>query len=185
MSLVSSLWRKSALLTFGGFNEQMLYGDDADLHIRALLAGLRFCQFPQHLPDIFIRRSDLPRITGGASSAALLESRLVRLTQVQRALRDGGAAEDLLKLWQSQYFMEGEFLLFNQRDPAIWLNKLWQQWRVEYPRGGWRQRLAGLYFIWSAFWRDRWYLQVRMARRVVSVLLPQSWFPVSHQKGTR
>lgn len=172
----SSFWRRAALQRIGGFNELVMYGDDADLHIRALLSGLRYCQYPRHLPDIFIRRSAVPRITGGQVSDSLLQSRLVRLSQVRRALCGAQCAPRLLQLWQSQYFMEGEFLLFNRAVDGVWLGRLYRQWRDEYPQVSWHRWLAEMYFGWSMFWRDRWYLQVRLARRLAMLLLPNEWF---------
>jgi hypothetical protein len=156
-----------------------MYGDDADLHIRALLAGLRFETYPAATADIFIRRSDAPRITGTGNTPGLLESRLVRLTEGRKALEAAAATPELLDLWEGQYFMEGEFLLFNQPQPQFWLNKLFTQWKRDYPHSSLRQKAARLYLRWSAFWRDRWYLQVRLARKAMLQLLPAEWFPVT------
>jgi len=180
----SSCWRRAALQQIGGFNELVLYGDDADLHIRALLSGLRYRQYPQHAADIFIRRSAVPRITDGQVSDSLLQSRLMRLTQVRQALIQAGSEPGLLQLWESQYFMEGEFLLFNRAADPVWLGRLCQQWRAEYSQLNWRRWLAEQYFGWSMFWRDRWYLQVRLARRLAMLLLPNAWFGVVRAGGS-
>jgi glycosyltransferase involved in cell wall biosynthesis len=179
----SSCWRKSALQTIGGFNEAVMYGDDADLHIRALLAGLRFETYAAAPPDIFIRRSDAPRITGSGCSPALLESRMVRLTEGYKALVAAGAGPELLRIWEGQYFMEGEFLLFNQPSPGLRLTQLIEQWQQHYPRGNWQQKAAALYLRWSSFWLHRWYLQVRLARKAMLRLLPDDWFQVHRTSG--
>jgi len=175
----SACWTKSALRRIGGFNEAVMYGDDADLHIRALLAGLRFVQLSDRKADIFIRRSDVPRITGTVTglSDPLLQSRVVRLTQGTVAIVQAGADPRLLRLWQSQYFMEAEFLLFNVPDSSRRLRSLIQQWRMDFPQEGWRIMLTATYLGWCEFWRSRWYLQVRLARRIVMCVLPECWFP--------
>lgn len=179
----SSFWRLQALTRLGGFNELVMYGDDADLHIRALLSDLPFRQMLQHSADVFIRRSDAPRITGGQVSDTLLRSRLERLTQVWLALKRANSPPRLLQLWQSQYFMEGEFLLYNRAVGSDWLGRLCDQWQMQYPLAGWRRRFAVFYLRWAAFWRDRWYLQVRLARRAAMLLLPAEWFPVAAAGG--
>jgi hypothetical protein len=175
----SGLWTRQALQRLGGFNERIMYGDDADLHIRALLIGLEFRQFPAQPPDVFVRRSDAPRITGSGHSDALLESRLIRLSEGTRALVAADAGNDLRKIWEGQYFMEGEFLLFNVAQPAPWLQHLVRQWKRDFEKtpGSGRRSLASWYLTWCTWWKNRWYLQVRLARQLMLRCLPLTWFP--------
>ena len=180
----SACWKKNALQQIGGFNEAVMYGDDADLHIRALLFGLHFTQAAELKADIFIRRSDVPRITGPEFGLCdtLLNSRLVRLSQGTRAIVQAGADANLLQLWHSQYFMEAEFLLFNLADSSHWLQRLMQRCRMDFPQVSWRIMLTACYLSWCQFWRDRWYLQVRLARRIMMCVLPTCWFPQHHSR---
>ncbi|MFM7830855.1 MAG: hypothetical protein ACKPJD_03655, partial [Planctomycetaceae bacterium] len=74
----SVLWRRAALESIAGFNEAVMYGDDSELHARALISGIGFEIQPAQLPDVFIRRSAVERITNTVSDG-LLNSRLKRL----------------------------------------------------------------------------------------------------------
>jgi glycosyltransferase involved in cell wall biosynthesis len=173
----SPLWRRTAFQGIGGFNPGVLYGDDADLHIRALLAGTRFLQCPNAVADVFIRRSDAARITN-TCDAAMLQSRRVRLTEGQLILRAMKASCSLHSIWQGQYFMEGEFLLFTQDDPRDALLKLKEAWDQDYP-GITPRRSVGWMYLWlAALLKRRCYFAVRVMRRLLMILLPESWFPV-------
>ncbi|MFM8478590.1 MAG: glycosyltransferase family 2 protein [Planctomycetaceae bacterium] len=182
----SGLWTRQALQRLGGFNERVMYGDDADLHIRALLTGLTFQQFPAQPPDVFVRRSDAPRITGSGHSVALLESRLTRLSEGTRALAAADAGDDLRLTWEGQYFMEGEFLLFNVENPRPWLRRLLRQWQQDFEKypGTGRRRLVLWYLTWCTCWKTRWYLQVRLARQLMLLCLPPTWFPPRSSTGS-
>jgi glycosyltransferase involved in cell wall biosynthesis len=181
----SGLWTRRALQRLGGFNERVMYGDDADLHVRALLTRLAFRQFPSLPPDVFVRRSDAPRITCSGHSDALLQSRLTRLSEGTMALAAADAADNLKMIWEGQYFMEGEFLLFNVEQPVAWLRRLQQQWQSDFgtASGRFRRRLGLCYLTWSSWWMNRWYLQVRLARRLMMACLPGSWFPPENPAG--
>jgi glycosyltransferase involved in cell wall biosynthesis len=172
----SPLWRRTAFQRIDGFNPRVLYGDDADLHIRALLAGTRFLQCPEALKDVFVRRSDAARITNSCSEA-LLESRRVRLTEGQRALRTMDAPSPHHKVWEGQYFVEGEFLLFTQKNSKQELLKLREMWDKDYPGFSW-QRTLGWSYLWLAVsLKCRFYFLLRLLRRLMMIMLPQSWFP--------
>lgn len=173
----SPLWRKSAFQSVGGFNPAVMYGDDAELHIRALLLGLRFLQYPMAAVDVFIRRSDAARITNSCDTA-MLESRRVRLTEVQRALRATKASDWQHEIWEGQYFSECEFLLFTQRKPRVGLRELKRLWDRDYPGLSIRRCIAWIYIRLALLFRQRCYLVVRILRRFVMVVLPESWFPI-------
>jgi glycosyltransferase involved in cell wall biosynthesis len=113
----SPLWKKSAFLRIGGFNEELMYGDDSDLHYRALHLGLTARLFADMLPDIFIRRSTVPRITNSLT-ADLIASRLQRLREGARFLRTSPRHPAHAAIWEGQYFVEAEFLLFNDAQPS-------------------------------------------------------------------
>ena len=172
----SPLWRKAAFERIGGFNPRVLYGDDADLHIRALLGGIRFLQCPEAPSDVFVRRSDAARITNSCNEA-LLESRRVRLTEGQRALRVMDAASQYHEVWEGQYFVEGEFLLFTQKNPYQQLAKLKEIWAQDYPGFTWRRRLGWSYLCLAVSLKPRCYFLLRLLRRLVMIILPECWFP--------
>jgi glycosyltransferase involved in cell wall biosynthesis len=170
----SPIWRRDTFLQLGGFNENVVYGDDADLHLRAVLAGLSIARFPYALPDVFVRRSNEDRITSGLTDA-IAESRIVRLREgtslLQREKRT-----DLLTVFEGQYLVEAEFLLFNATDPAPLIAHVLEQWREDYPHS--RQlKPATWYLRLAVAARNRAYFVLRMARRAMRSLLPQAFFP--------
>jgi glycosyltransferase involved in cell wall biosynthesis len=172
----STLWRREALRKLGGFNERVMYGDDADLHIRALLSKLSFLEYPDAVPDVYIRRSEAARITNSCGPK-LLESRRVRLDEGTRNLEKYRASGSLTELWEGQYFVEGEFLMFTQEGAQQELLSLLKLWSKNYPASSQRIRLASLYFRLGYFFRQRWYLAVRLARRLAMQIFPTGWFP--------
>lgn len=172
----SSLWRREKLQSLTGFNEAVMYGDDADLHIRALLSGIRYRQFPNEPPDIFIRRGEVKRITNTLNSK-LLDSRITRLEEGTKALVNANASSELCTLWEGQYFMEGEFLLFNKPFPRQDLHHLIATWNIAYPNSKRRIWLANLYFQTACTCNSRFYIATRIMRRIMMKLLPPSWFP--------
>lgn len=175
--VTSPLWKRSALLALAGFNEQVHYGDDAELHLRALLAGLAVRQFPDALPDAFVRRSDLARTTN-TISPELIESRRERLREGSRLLRQPPTAS-FLAVWEGQYFVEAEFLLFNIPQPAEAVDRVLDDWqRATSP--GWRRRLVvRSYFALALVSKPHVYLVLRAARRLAMTLLPPDYFPTA------
>jgi glycosyltransferase involved in cell wall biosynthesis len=172
----SVLWKKSAFLRIGGFDENLLYGDDSDLHLRAVLSGLGVCKFPEALPDVFVRRSSEPRITN-SESAELLQSRLERLSAGTRFLRTSPRLAPYLPVWAGQYFMEGEYLLFNMNDPGPMLSRLLDVWKHDAPGPQQWYFLARAYFTAAVTLRDKAYFGVRIGRRIAKVVFPEAFFP--------
>jgi glycosyltransferase involved in cell wall biosynthesis len=170
----SPMWRRSAFLNLGGFNQRIMYGDDSDLHLRAVLGKLRIAKFPAALPDVFVRRSNEDRITSGMK-AEVMESRLVRLAEESRLLLSSETAE-LRRVFEGQYFAEAEFLLFNAPDPSAGIARVLKQWGQDYPFSR-NRRLASLYLRVALEIRDSFYLGLRIARRMIRTVLPQSFFP--------
>ncbi|MBA2707454.1 MAG: glycosyltransferase family 2 protein [Gemmatimonadaceae bacterium] len=171
----SPLWKKSSLLGFGGFNEEVIYGDDSDMHLRALLSGIAARQYPESLPDVFVRRSEAPRITNSLSPA-LVESRRVRLREGTRFLKDTPTASGLLRCWEAQYFAEAEFLLFNHREATEPVGKVLDAWESEFSPAVSLRRTVRAYFAAALACRRRAYLMVRIARRIVMRLVPPAFF---------
>jgi glycosyltransferase involved in cell wall biosynthesis len=170
----SPIWRRSAFLSLGGFNERIIYGDDSDLHLRALLAGLRIAKFRDALPDVFVRRSNDDRITSGMKPE-IIESRLTRLSETSRLLRTRGF-HSLLDIFEGQYFVEAEFLLFNAatRNPDI--TRVLDQWRADFPASKYRN-IARWYLQLAIMMRNHAYFGLRIMRRVIRELLPATFFP--------
>lgn len=172
----SPIWRKAAFQRVGGFNPLVMYGDDSDLHIRTLLAGTSYRQFPTAQPDVYIRRSQTLRITNRCDFT-LLESRRVRLREGFRALNAVNATLRQHETWEGQYFAEGEFLLFTQDHPMPDLTELKRIWVQDYPHSILRRWIAWNYLTISVQLRHPCYLAVRILRRLAMVILPVTWFP--------
>jgi glycosyltransferase involved in cell wall biosynthesis len=172
----SPLWRTSVLRTLGGFNETVFYGDDSDLHIRALIGHFRAIEFPEEMPDLFIRRSTEERITNSLSDF-LLDSRLTRLTEGSAALRRGNASLEAAQIWEAQYFVEMEFLVFHIAENRDRIRRLRLLWKKEHSPGLGR-RLAVFFYVTVAIaCRRRAYFVLRIARRLAMILLPTEFFP--------
>jgi hypothetical protein len=171
----SPLWKKSAFTALGGFNERLIYGDDSDLHLRAIIEGHRIRKFPDAVPDAFVRRSSAPRITN-TLDAGTIASRLTRLSAGARLLTNA-RNKAYSDAWEGQYFMEGEFLLFNVANPAKAVSDLLETWVRDYPRPNFRRTLARAYFSVVLRSQDHAYFVVRLARRALMLLLPAEYFP--------
>lgn len=172
----SPLWKREALLRLCGFNEAVFYGDDSDLHLRALVTGLRIELHPDALPDCFIRRSDTPRITNSITPA-LIESRRLRLREGSRFLRGHPEAWHLWAAWDGQYFVEAEFLLFNHRPSKAAIQHVLSDWIIDCSPPAGRRWIVTSYLRIARLSRDRAYLILRLARRLAMNFLPESNFP--------
>lgn len=171
----SPLWRKSALVKSGGFNEKLLYGDDSDLHIRALLRAVRFEKFPRLQADLFIRRGDQPRITN-TGSQYLFDSRCARLQEGTLLMNQYAVGSQERATWEGQYFIEAEELLFNLPLAKPSVDRVLDLWVQHYQPGICQSWLVRSYFAFGCFFRDRNYFLLRCARRLVKLLLPGTFF---------
>lgn len=171
----SPVWSAGVFGGVGGFNESVVYGDDAELHTRALLAGLNYVKFPPELPDLFIRRSEQPRITNSSLESAL-EQRLTRLREVQRSL-DSRSLPKAKEQWAGQYFVEAEELLFNLPHPTRPIHQVLQLWEENCHPSRTTSRIVKSYFRIALNTRARFYLLLRVARRFCRLFLPASYFP--------
>ncbi len=172
----SPLWKRTELQKLGGFNNELMYGDDSDLHIRALLREMPCVKFPEVLPDSFVRRDNSPRITNSCSES-LLNSRRIRLTEGSMALRTASAKHRLA--WEGQYFSEAEFLLFNAAPAAAHIHSLLSVWKKHHAPGLLRWMLVRLYLAIALFTKKRAYIVLRLARRAAMLCLPADYFPVA------
>lgn len=172
----SPIWRTASLKELGGFNEAVFYGDDSELHLRALVVGLRCLQYPDCHPDIFIRRSDAPRITNSLSPF-LVESRRTRLREGTRFLKSTPDGARLMSIWEGQYFVEAEFLLFNHETPRQAVCHILHDWREKCSPPRRRQWVVACYFAVALAARKSAYLALRLARRLAMILLPPTYFP--------
>ncbi len=173
----SPVWRRQAILDLGGFNEKIMYGDDSDLHMRALLSDFAFAKNADALPDVFIRRADDSRITNTLSEQ-LLDSRLVRLEQGSAVLNADGTP-DQQRAWEGQYFVETEFLLFNcegSRDQQI---RVLEAWKSHHSPDLLKRMATRTYFKVARMTRNRAYFALRIARRIAMLVLPDSYFSKS------
>jgi len=171
----SPLWRKSAFNSTGGFNEKLIYGDDSDLHYRALRAELRIAVYPG-LPDIFVRRSSANRITNTLTSE-LIASRLERLRQGTMFLVASDAPDEHKDIWEGQYFTEAEFLIFNGGQTSE-IRAVVDAWIDDCSPSAIRRSLVRSYVSIARTFRAKAYLLLRIARRAAMLLLPDEYFPV-------
>ncbi len=171
----SPLWRRQAIEQLGGFDEEIMYGDDADLHMRALFAGLNYEKIIAHLPDVFIRRSANDRITNTLSDR-LLDSRMTRLAKGTQLVKKYGTKRQQ-RLWEGQYFVEAEFLLFNVPNSRQRQKDVLRLWKQNWMPVAVYSMIGSCYFGVAHLTKDRYYLLLRIARRLAMSLLPSEFFP--------
>ncbi|WP_269540977.1 glycosyltransferase family 2 protein [Cerasicoccus fimbriatus] len=172
----STLWKRSALERIGGFNDQVFYGDDSDLHTRAIASELQYEKYPSALPDAFIRRSDMERITNSLSPT-LIASRRTRLTEGTKFLRRINSPSNRLQDWEGQYFFELEFLLFQPGDYREDVSKVYNEWLRDFSPSPMRRLVVGGYVKLTMMFQTKAYLLVRLARRLAMKFLPAAFFP--------
>lgn len=172
----STTWKKSAFDSISGFNERIVYGDDSDLHLRALVSGLRVATFADSLPDVFVRRSALPRITNSLGPD-MVESRRVRLREGTAFLKGTDNRTELLTLMEAQHFVEAEFLLFNLPAAREPIRRVLAIWESEFSLPLLRRLVVRAYLAVALACRTHAYLLLRLARRAAMVLLPSAYFP--------
>lgn len=172
----SPLWRREALLRLDGFNDALIYGDDSDLHLRALIDGLAPRLYPDALPDAFVRRSEVARITNSLTPA-LVESRRVRLREGARCLISRSGTDTLQALWEGQYFSEAEFLLFNHDSSRAAVAAVLRDWETVFAPSSMRRATVRAYFAVGLACRHHAYLVLRVARRLAMRVLPGAYFP--------
>ena len=180
----SPLWSRSAFRSTGGFNECVMYGDDADLHARALLSGTPYYKAIGACPDLFVRRADEARITNTFSDA-LLDSRAVRLEQGSVTLKSAGSKEQC-RIWEGQYFVEAEFLLFNVPGSKDRQRSVLAAWKGQWNPGPFRSFVVHAYIGIAQLTKNHGYLVLRLARRIAMLFLPKPFFPAqgSFEKAT-
>jgi glycosyltransferase involved in cell wall biosynthesis len=172
----SPLWRKNLFLSLGGFNERVMYGDDADLHSRVLLNGVVCRKYPESLPDVFIRRGGEQRITNRLDEG-MVQSRITRLGEGARALERFDAAANLRHIWAGQYFVEAEFLLFNMPDSEDSIRMILHGWEVEF-EPSFALRFSVKAYFWAArFCLRHFYPGLRLLRRTLKWRLSEEYFP--------
>ena len=171
----SPLWRRSSLEKIGGFNERIIYGDDADLHLRALFNGMTFVQQAALLPDTFIRRANHDRITNSLSQSLLL-SRLNRLTEGTAIVKQFGTALQQLA-WQGQFFIECEFLIFKVKNNTSAICRVMSAWYHNWKPAWHHWWPAVVYLFFARLLIRNCYFLLRLARRVAMCILPTVFFP--------
>lgn len=177
----SVLWRRTALESIGGFNEAVMYGDDSELHARALICGIRFETQTRQVPDTFIRRSDTTRITN-TNSPALLQSRLTRLRETSVWMLT--CQSPLLRTaWQSRYFAECEYLLFNVPNSRALQLQVLSAWLADW-KPAMHVCITVQVYLWVAsICLRRAYFLLRISRRLAMALLPSVYFAQAPRLG--
>jgi Glycosyltransferases involved in cell wall biogenesis len=178
----SPLWKRASFLDLGGFNDKVFYGDDSDLHMRALVTGLDAQLYSDAIPDVFVRRSSAPRITN-AAAGDLGDTRRARLSEGATFLTAAADRSRYLPLWASQYFAEAEFYLFNHPDPRESVGRILDQWSRDLGRGS-QPPAVRAYFAVALRSVRNFYPAVRVARRAAMVALPAYYFPRAGELNT-
>lgn len=169
----SPLWKRDVFLAVGGFNPQVMYGDDADLHIRALYAGIRFQCSADCLPDVFIRRTEHQRITS-SDSPDLRRSRRVFLSEVSRVVKQQGTARHRL-LWQGQFVAECERLMFGGSASSEDIQSVLTQWISDWPDSSLARTAYCLYLRLALPVGQYSRLTVRLLRKLCTQFMPGEW----------
>ena len=170
----SPMWRKSTLVELGGFNEQVLYGDDAELHIRGILAGMEYLKTDAPA-DCFIRARSSDKLTSSNNREAL-ESRLIFLSRVRQLLERYDAGFRSKHIWDGACFAEGEYLLFTCDEAVHPLRRLCREMSelISVPRV--QRWLMVFYFNTGIVLVNNGYLLLRLLRRAMMLLLPRVMF---------
>ena len=171
----SPLWRRDAIERLGGFDEEIMYGDDAHLHMRTLFAGLSYHKAIDNLPDVFIRRATNHRITNTLSDQ-LLDSRMTRLEKGTQLVQEYGSPEQQ-RLWEGQYFVEAEFLMFNVPHSQSRQAKVLRSWQDVFRPSIVARSTAACYFYVASLTRNHCYIVLRLMRRIAMKILPNEYFP--------
>ncbi|WP_309400646.1 glycosyltransferase family 2 protein [Cerasicoccus maritimus] len=172
----SGLWRRQSFLDLGGFNEKVFYGDDSDLHTRALLADLKFEAVLAAVPDAFVRRGEQTRITSESGQHMFL-NRQNRLTECAKSMKAANASAHLCNLWEGQFFQEAEFLLFNLPEPETPVWNTINRMEAYYTLPTLRRIIIHSYFHIALRCKVNAYALLRVARRLAMATLPASYFP--------
>ncbi len=178
----SPLWRKVAFLSTGGFDERVMYGDDGELHLRALLTKKVLRKHPDEIPDVFIRRGDQDRITARADDE-LLRSRRIRLEVGSEVIRRLGDDRQR-SLWQSQYVDECEFLLFNVESGEPNCLVVLDDWAKRWPEFRRGRSIFRKYIQIGWRTRNRYRILLRIARRIAMQCCPRVFFPPRRPRET-
>lgn len=165
------IWKRESFINLGGFNEEVFYGDDAELHIRAILYKLKYIIIDNELPDNFIRRNAEERITSGINSL-ILESRLTFLKVVMELLREFKCNTRFIKIWEGEYFSEIEFRMFNKQKELIeTVLQVFKSYLSSFVLKKW----LSSYCLISAFLIDKTYLAFRITRKLFLLGFPDSY----------
>lgn len=171
------IWRVEVIRKLGGFHDEVFYGDDAELHTRALLQKICYRKAPPSIPpDHYIRRSpEIARATQG-TNAVVEASRITRLVETSRLLEAHHAEDRLRDCWSGQYFREAEYLLFRSKAPRAEIAKVLHAWKRFEDPGPFVRSVAHTYLTIAIIAKDRCYLVLRLARRLAQLFLPSPCF---------
>ncbi len=180
--IASTIWRIEALRRIGGLNERLRYGEDAELHLRALVAGLAGRHVSNALPDVFIRRDETKRFTNVISDE-LLAAKRNYIGEGFQLLRSGHGNPEQVVAWERRYFEELEFLIYNVNDNGLSIQQLLADWVNNYRPSAFTRWLFGTYGAIGRLTRRRAYLVLRVFRRVVLGLMPTRFHAPAEDRG--
>ena len=166
----SSFWKKETLVSLGGFNTELNYGDDAELHIRALLKQLKYKEFPLFIPDCFIRRGNELRYTNQISELEV-NSKINYLNKVFELLSTQTTNKKLVYCLSIGYFIEAEWCIYKSffYQANLIKNKLISNQKNK----PFENAFINAYFKYSFVLIQKNYLAFRLYRRIFSIVLPK------------
>jgi len=167
----SPMWRIESLQRIGGLNEKLRYGEDAELHLRALLVGLNGRKFYNAVPDVFIRRDATKRFASVISDD-LLDAKRTYIREGFHLLQSGHGDQRQVVAWERRYFEELEFLIYNVRDNRQPIQQLLDEWMENYRPSAAIRWLFRAYGVIGRLTCKRAYVLLRATRRIVLGLLP-------------
>jgi glycosyltransferase involved in cell wall biosynthesis len=99
--VMAPIWKKKALLQLGGFNEEMQYAEDPELHARALLDdSLKFYIFKNSIPDSYYRIHQFSDHNTKSGSVKSITGRIQFVISVHKAiLASTYAGKEVKKKW--------------------------------------------------------------------------------------
>ena len=101
-------WRKESFIKTGGWNEEMILWEDAEIHLRSIFNGLNYTH--SNLPDGFLRNENHPgRLTSDENAKEKIKSAILFFEAVFPSLSDNQKEklrENIFyKIWGRSYFL--------------------------------------------------------------------------------
>lgn len=165
-----AIWKRTAVLAIGGWNERLIKWQDWDFHVRALMAELPFRVFTEPV-DCYYRVGN-QRMSAGLKKQAMYENRVELFDQTTSALKDKGLLTDLNKrLMAGNYLtLAGRFQSISQHSAAATV------WRKALEKGlitSFQYHLGNSYLKYRRSGAGKVILLTSAVRKIYRFLLPK------------